>query len=254
MKWKKVLLTVVIITVVIILLSGFFSFLGLIIDTPWEIEDLKNSECIDLPNEKASKEQSREFFDNYSSYGGLYTGWYVKTEKATAKLHSYDNNDDYWLIGDNTDIVYWVFYDTWDWAAEEHTFIKNDYKYPDPETAKVSEICFASNFSNGYDKETAIKIPLTEKEIEEIREFAIKEVYDENKTKCFSKEYFDGAYERDVLWFFEDEDLLYYEYGELVRTTDGKYYLRTTPSYYTVYVLPEHICDKINMAFAEMNF
>lgn len=254
MKLKKVLLTVAIITVVIILFSGLISVLDLFIDTPQDIEDLKNSECIDLPNEKASKEQSREFFDNYSSYGGLCTGWYVKTEKATAKLHSYDNNYDYWLIGDNTDIVYSVFYDTWDWAAEEEILIKNDYKYLNPETAEVCEICFAKNYSNGYDKLTAVKIELTEDEIEEIREFTIKEVYDENKTKCFPKEYFDGAYERDILWFFEDEDLLYYQCGELIRTTDGKYYLRATQSYYTVYVLPDHICDKINMEFAEMNF
>ncbi len=254
MKWKKILIAVVIITCVIVLFSALFNVLDLFIDTSWEIEDLKNSECIDMPFEMASKEQSREFFDNYGSYGGLYTGWYVKTEKATAKLHSYDNNYDYWIIGDNTDIVYSVFYDTWDWAAEEDTLIKNDYKYPDPETAKVSEICFASNFSNGYDKETAIKIELSEQEIEEIRDFAIKTVYDENKTKCFPKEYFEGADERDILWFFEDEDLLYYQCGELVRTTDGKYYLRATSSYYTVYVLPDEICERINTQFAKITF
>lgn len=254
MKWKKVLLTVVIISVVIILFGGLFSFLGIFIDTPWEVEDLKNSLCLDMPYEKASKEKSEEFFDNYGQYGGLQAGWYIRKEMATERLRFYDINYDYWFIGDNMDIVYWVFYDTWDWMADEYVLIKNDYKYPDPETAKVNEICFAINYSNGYDKENAVKIELTEQEIEEIREFAIKEVYDENKTKCLPKEYFDGAYKRDILWFFEDEDLLYYEYGELVRTTDGKYYLRANPSYYTVYILPDEICDKINMAFAEMNF
>ncbi len=254
MKLKKVLLTVAIITVVIILFSGLISVLDLFIDTPQDIEDLKNSVCLDMPNEKTSKEQSREFFDNYSSYGGLYTGWNVKTEKATAKLHSYDNNYDYWIIGDNTDIIYWVFYDTWDWAAEEDVLIKNDYKYPEPGTAKVNEICFAKNFSNGYDEESAIKIELTEQEIEEIREFTIKNVYDENKTKCFSKDYFQGERKRDVLWFFEDEDRLYYECGEIVRTSDGKYYLRADSSYYTVYILPDELCKKINVALGDIWF
>lgn len=254
MKWKKALLAVLIITIVVILFSGLISVLDLFIDTPQDIEDLKNSLCLNMPYEKASKEKSDEFFDNYSRYGGIQTGWNVKKEMATERLRFYDNNYDYWFIGDGTDIVYWVFYDTWDWAAEEHVLIKNDYKYPDPETAKVSEIRFALTYYQGYDEENAIKIHLTEQEIEEIREFAIKKVYDENKTKCFPKEYFDGADERSILWFFEDEDLLYYEYGELVRTTDGRYYLRTTPSYYDVYILPDEICDKINVALAEMNF
>lgn len=254
MKLKKVLLTVVIITCVSSLFYGMFRVLNLFIDTPWEIEELKNSECIDMPNEMASIEQTREFFDNYSSYGGLCTNWYVKQEKATLKLYSMDNNYDYWIIGDDTDIVYSVFYDTWDWAAEEEFLIKNDYKYLNPETAEVSEICFAKNHYNGYDKSTAVKIELTEDEIEEIREFAIKTVYDENKIKCFPKEYFEGADERDILWFFEDEDLLYYQCGDLVRTTDGKYYLRATPSYYTVYVLPDEICERINTQFAKITF
>lgn len=112
MKWKKVLLAVVIITVVIILFSGLFSFLGIFIDTPWEVEDLKNSLCLDMPYEKASKEKSDNFFDNYGQYGGLQTGWYIRKEMATERLRFYDVNYDYWFIGDNMDIVYWVYYDT----------------------------------------------------------------------------------------------------------------------------------------------
>ncbi len=80
MKWKKIILAAVIITCVVVLFVGLFSFCDLMIDTSWEIEDLKNSLCMHMPYEKASKEKSDEFFDNYDKYGGLQTGWNVKTE------------------------------------------------------------------------------------------------------------------------------------------------------------------------------
>ena len=172
---------------------------------------------------------------------------YVRPPRSadTKMLESNSNTDDYWMVGDNLDIVYHLFYDSWDNVADEHTLIRTDYKYPDPETAKVSKICFASNFANGYNKEDAITIDLTEKEIEEIRYFIMGQNYDEGKTQYYDEEYYEHERKLDILWCFDGEDALYYEYGKIVKTSDGKYHLRANPSYYTVYTLPDEICERL---------
>lgn len=209
-----------------------------------EYNDLKESYRKDLPSEMATEEQCNEFKTNdYDYLGG---NWYLDTAAITKMLKSNSNTDDYWMVGDNLDIVYHLFYDSWDNVADEHTLIKTDYKFPDPETAKVSKICFASNFANGYNKENAIIIDLTEKEIEEIRHFIMEPNYDEGKTQYYDKEYFEHERRLDILWYFEGEDALYYEYGEIIKTADGKYHLRANPSYYTVYTLSDEICKKLD--------
>lgn len=207
-------------------------------------EELKNRYRVDLPSEMATEEQCEEF--RTTNYGYLGDGWYLDTTTVTKMLKSNSNNDDYWMIGDTLDIVYHLYYDSWDNTADEETLIKRDYKYPDPETAKVSKICFAANFANGYIKEDAVIIDLTEKEIEEIRHFIMEPNYDEGKTQYYDKEYFEHERKLDILWYFEGEDALYYEYGEIIKTADGKYHLRANPSYYTVYTLPDEICEKLD--------
>ena len=205
--------------------------------------DLKEEYRKDLPAEMATEEQCEEF--RTTNYGYLGDGWYLDTTTVTKMLKSNSNNDDYWMIGDTLDIVYHLYYDSWDNMADEETLIRRDYKYPDPETAKVSKICFAANFANGYIKEDAVIIDLTEKEIEEIRHFIMEPNYDEGKTQYYDKEYFEYERKLDILWYFEGEDALYYEYGEIIKTADGKYHLRANPSYYTVYTLPDEICERL---------
>lgn len=216
--------------------------------TPFSIEasnDLKEGYRKDLPSEMATEEQCNAFLENKSNYEELWGPWYLDTVSITKMLKSNSNSDDYWMIGDNLDIVYHLFYDDWDGVADEHTLIRSDYKFPDPQTAKVSKICFAPNFGNGYNKEDAIIIDFTEKEIEEIRHFIIGQNYDEGKTQYYGKEYYERESYLDILWYFEGEDALYYEYGKILRTTDGKYHLRANPSYYTVYTLPDEICKRL---------
>lgn len=209
--------------------------------------DLKEEYRKDLPAEMATEEQCEEF--RTTNYGYLGDGWYLDTTTVTKMLKSNSNNDDYWMIGDTLDIVYHLYYDNWDNMADEETLIRRDYKYPDPETAKVSKICFAANFANGYIKEDAVIIDLTEKEIEEIRHFIMEPNYDEGKTQYYDKEYFEHERKLDILWYFEGEDALYYEYGEIIKTADGKYHLRANPSYYTVYTLPDEICKRLEKAW-----
>lgn len=209
-------------------------------------EELKNSYRQNLPSEMASEEQCNEFLENKGNYQELWGPWYLDTVNITKMLKSDNNSDDYWMIGNNLDIVYHLFYDDWDDVADEYTLIRKDYKFPDPKTAKVSKICFAANFANGYRKEDAVIIYLTEKEIEEIRHFIMEPNYDEGKTQYHDKEYFEHERRLDILWYFEGEDALYYEYGEIIKTADGKYHLRATPSYYTVYTLSDKICEKLD--------
>ena len=220
--------------------------LMMICGIPFETEaynDLKEEYRKDLPTEMATEEQCNEF--NANDYDYLGGNWYLDTVAITKMLKSNSNTDDYWMVGDNLDIIYHLFYDSWDNVADEHILIRTDYKFPDPETAKVSKICFASNFANGYNKENAIIIELSEEEIEEIRDFIIFHNYDENKTKTFGKAYFENDSQLEILWYFEGEDALYYEYGEILKTADGKYHLRANPSYYTVYTLPDEIAEKL---------
>ena len=213
-------------------------------------EELKNIYRQDLPSEMASEELSKEIIDSIENYSYIYlyleSGWYVDSDLASKMLVPQSDTDDYWIINDNPDLIYHLYYDDWDGVADEYIHIKNGYKYVDPETAKVSKICFANNFDNGYRKEDAVVIDLTEKEIEEIREFIMNNNYDESKTQYYDKEYYKGEKSLDILWYFEGEDALYYEYGEIIRTTDGKYHLRATPSYYTVYVLSDRICERLD--------
>ncbi|MBR2454738.1 MAG: hypothetical protein IKB36_01650 [Clostridia bacterium] len=213
---------------------------------PFEIKyvnELKEGYRKDLPTEMATEKQCNEFnTNNYEELGG---NWYLDTVTVTKMLESNSNTDDYWMVGDNLDIVYHLFYDTWDNVADEHTLIRTDYKYPDTETAKVSKICFASNFGNGYNKEDAIIIDLTEKEIEEIRRFIMEPNYEEGKTQYYGREYYERESKLDILWYFDGEDALYYEYGKIVKTFDGKYHLRANSSYYTVYTLPDEICKRL---------
>lgn len=211
-----------------------------------DFEELKNSYRQNLPSEMASEEQCNEFLENKGNYQELWGPWYLDTVNITKMLKSDNNSDDYWMIGNNLDIVYHLFYDDWDDVADEYTLIRKDYKFPDPKTAKVSKICFAANFANGYRKEDAVIIYLTEKEIEEIRRFIMEPNYDEGKTQYHDKEYFEHERRLDILWYFEGEDALYYEYGEIIKTADGKYHLRATPSYYTVYTLSDKICEKLD--------
>ncbi|MBR5544560.1 MAG: hypothetical protein IKU66_03715 [Clostridia bacterium] len=207
--------------------------------------DLKEEYRKDLPAEMATEEQCNEFLENINNYEELGGNWYLDTLKVTKMLKSDSNSDDYWTVGDNLDIVYHLFYDDWDNVADDYTLIKKDYKFPDTETAKVSKICFAANFANGYRKEDAVIIDLTEKEIEEIRYFIMEQNYDEGKTQYYDKEYYESERKLDILWYFEGEDALYYEYGEIIKTADGKYHLRAAPSYYTVYTLPDDICERL---------
>lgn len=218
----------------------------LVCGIPFQLEaydDLKERYRKDLPTEMATEEQCDEF--RTTNYGYLGDGWYLDTTTVTKMLKSNSNTDDYWMIGDTPAIVYHLYYDSWDNAADEETLIRKDYKYPDPETAKVSKICFASNFANGYSKENAVIIDLTEKEIDEVRDFIVFHNFDENKTKTFRKDYFEKDQTLDILWYFEGEDALYYQYGEIIKTADGKYHLRANSSYYTVYTLPDEICERL---------
>ena len=210
-----------------------------------DYEELKNSYRVNLPSEMATEEQCNEFLENKGNYQELWGPWYLDTVNITKMLKSDNNSDDYWMIGNNLDIVYHLFYDDWDDVADEYTLIRKDYKFPDPKTAKVSKICFAANFANGYRKEDAVIIYLTEKEIEEIRHFIMEPNYDEGKTQYYDKEYFEHERRLDILWYFEGEDALYYKYGEIIKTADGKYHLRATPSYYTVYTLSDEICERL---------
>lgn len=210
-----------------------------------DYEELKNSYRVNLPSEMASEEQCNEFIENKGNYQELWGPWYLDTVNITKMLKSDTDSDDYWMIGNSLDIVYHLFYDDWDDVADEYTLIRKDYKFPDPKTAKVSKICFAANFANGYIKEDAVIIDLTEKEIEEIRHFIMEPNYDEGKTQYYDKEYFEYERKLDILWYFEGEDALYYEYGEIIKTADGKYHLRATPSYYTVYTLSDEICERL---------
>lgn len=209
-------------------------------------EDLKNSYRVNLPTEMATEEQCNEFLENINNYEELWGPWYLDTVNITKMLKSDTDSDDYWMIGNNVDIVYHLFYDDWDDVADEYTLIRKDYKFPDVKIAKVSQIYFAANFSNGYNKEKAVVIDLTEKEIEEIRHFIMEPNYDEGKTQYYDKEYFEHERKLDILWYFEGEDALYYECGEIIKTADGKYHLRASPSYYTVYTLPDEICEKLD--------
>ncbi len=227
--------------IVLILLAGASSPI-----VEKDYEELKNSYRVNLPSEMASEEQCNEFIENKGNYQELWGPWYLDTVNITKMLKSDNNSDDYWMIGNNLDIVYHLFYDDWDDVADEYTLIRKDYKFPDPKTAKVSKICFAANFANGYRKEDAVIIYLTEKEIEEIRRFIMEPNYDEGKTQYHDKEYFEHERRLDILWYFEGEDALYYEYGEIIKTADGKYHLRATPSYYTVYTLSNEICEKLD--------
>lgn len=186
-----------------------------------EYNDLKESYRKDLPSEMASEEQCNEFIENKGNYQELWGPWYLDTVNITKMLKSDTDSDDYWMIGNSLDIVYHLFYDDWDDVADEYTLIRKDYKFLDPKTAKVSKICFAANFANGYRKEDAVIIDLTEKEIEEIRHFIMEPNYDEGKTQYYDKEYFEYERKLDILWYFEGEDTLYYRYGEIIKTADG---------------------------------
>lgn len=209
------------------------------------MEKLKNSYRINMPSEMASEEQCNEFLaniDNYENYySSSYTGtgcWSVDTDLIGKMLESDSNTDDYWMIGDNIDIVYHLFYDDWDNVADKHIIVRKDYKFPDPETAKVTKINF------GYNQEK--NIDLTEEQIEEIRSFVMDKNYDESKTHDFNAEYFKNETGFYIYWYFENVDAIYYQCGKLIKTADGKYYLRANSSYYTVYVLPNEICEKLD--------
>lgn len=222
-------------------------------------EELKERYRVNMPSTIATEEQSKEFFDNIDNYQEPYNyiqnQWYVDTDLVTKMLKSNSNTNDYWMIGDTTDIVYHLFYDSWDNVADEHILIKNDYVYPKASTSKVAKICFANNFGHSYNKENAIIIDFTEEEINEIRGFTINNIYDEEKTEYFEEEYFEGEQTRDILWFFEGEDILYYECGKLVKTSDGKYYLRANSTYFNnLYVLSNEICEKIEIALGDNEF
>ncbi len=201
------------------------------------LEDLKNSYRVNMPSEMATEEQCNEFLANIDKYENYYGPWQVDTDYIGKMLKSNSDTDDYWLIGDDVNFVYHLFYDDWDSAADEHILINGDYDFPDTATAKVTKIQF------GYSKQR--KIDLTEEEIKEIREFIMFHNYDESKTVSYGMEYFEDEYKYDILWYFEGEDAIYYEYGELIRTADGKFYLRAAPSYYTVYILSDEICEKL---------
>lgn len=207
------------------------------------VNELKEGYREDLPSKMATEEQCNEF--NINNYEELGVSWYIDTSAITKRLKSNSNTDDCWTVGDNLDIVYHLFYDTWDNVADEHTLIRKEYEYPDPKTAKVSKICFAPNFGNGYNKEDAIIIDFTEKEIEEIRRFIMEPNYEEGKTQYYGREYYERESYLDILWYFDGEDALYYEYGKIIKTADGKYHLRANPSYYTVYTLPDEICERL---------
>lgn len=209
-------------------------------------EELKNRYRVDLPSEMATEEQCNEFLatiDNYENYNG--SGywwndgeWTVDTELIGKMLKSNSNSDDYWMIGDDIDIIYHLFYDDWDNVADDYILIRSDYKFPDPSTAKVTKILFS------YNKDREIE--LTEKEIEEIHGFIMGYNYDESKTQYYDEEYFEDSTTFDILWYFEDEKALRYEYGDIIKTTDGKYHLRSASADYISYTLSGEICEKLD--------
>lgn len=208
-------------------------------------EELKNSYRQNLPSEMATEEQCNEFLDNIDNYenyySSSYTGtgsWSVDTELIGKMLKSNSNSDDYWMIGDDIDIVYHLFYDDWDNVADDHILIRSDYKFPDPSTAKVTKILFSDNKNR--------EIELTEKEMEEIYGFIIGNNYDESKAQYYDKEYFEDSTTFEILWYFEDEKALRYKYGDITKTTDGKYHLRSASADYISYTLSGEICEKLD--------
>lgn len=208
-------------------------------------DELKNSYRKDLPSEMASEEQCNEFLDNIDNYENYYSSsyfgtgsWSVDTELIGKMLKSNSNSDDYWMIGDDIDIVYHLFYDDWDNVADDHILIRSDYKFPDPSTAKVTKILFS------YNKDREIE--LTEKEMEEIYGFVMGNNYDESKAQYYDKEYFEDSTTFEILWYFEDEKALRYEYGDITKTTDGKYHLRSASADYISYTLSGEICEKLD--------
>lgn len=227
--------------VLFLVLSISLFILGIIIviDDVKTIDELKNYYRGSLPTEMASEELSEEIIDNIESENEIYVyldpRWHADVNLASQRLVSQSDTDDYWIINDNPNLIYHLFYDSWDNVADEHIYIKNDYKYVDPETAKVTKICFGN-----------ADIDLSEHQINEIRDFIMGHNYDENKTQYYDKEYYEDEIELFIYWYFEGEDTLYYRCGELVKTKDGKYHLRAAPSYYTVYTLPDEICEKLD--------
>ncbi len=210
-----------------------------------DFEELKNRYRVDLPSEMATEEQCNEFLDNIDNYenyySSSYTGtgsWSVDTELIGKMLKSNSNSDDYWMIGDDIDIVYHLFYDDWDNVADDHILIRSDYKFPDPSTAKVTKILFSDNKNR--------EIELTEKEMEEIYGFVIGNNYDESKAQYYDKEYFEDSTTFEILWYFEDEKALRYKYGDITKTTDGKYHLRSASADYISYTLSGEICEKLD--------
>lgn len=221
--------------IVVILLAGATSP---IVDA--NMEELKNSYRVNMPSEMASEEQSDEFLANIDNYKDCsryseYNSWNVDTDLIGKMLKSDSNTDDYWMIGDDIDIIYHLFYDDWDNVADEHILIREDYKFPDPATAKVTSIQIGTR-----------KLDLTEQEIEEIRNVVLLNSYDANQTIYYDRVAFEDAISVYISWYFEEETALYYNEGVFIKHTDGKYYLRTNELWDNVYVLPDEICKKLD--------
>ena len=82
--------------------------------------------------------------------------------------------------------------------------------------------------------------------MEEIYGFVMGNNYDESKAKYYDKEYFEDSTTFEILWYFEDEKALRYEYGDITKTTDGKYHLRSASADYISYTLSGEICEKLD--------
>lgn len=191
----------------------------------------------------ATDEQNAQF--NKLTYLQINSPWQVNTNHATAMLEPKGSND-YWIINDNINIVLNLYYDTWDSLADEEILVNVNYGYPDMQTDKISKICIGDDcYYDIQNPETYICPDFTDEEKEILRDFVLNEKYlEQEKITLTSQQRYDTDME-DLFWYFEGEDTLYLEQGEICKLEDGKYYFYVGWPDSDFYVFPDEISQKL---------
>lgn len=198
----------------------------------------------DFPAVMATDEQNAQFDE--ITYSEIKPLWRANTNLLTARLDSKSNSNDYWIINDNMNIVYNLYYDTWDSMADEEILVNINYGYPDIKTDKILKICIGDEYD--YDTENAETYfcpDFTDEEKEILRNFVLNEKYLEQEKVTITREQYHNIDLQDIFWHFEGEDTLYLTQGSICKLEDGKYYLHAGAFSYDFYALPDEISQKL---------
>lgn len=209
-----------------------------------EVKKLAEEYRADLPSNLATDEQFAQYEEN--AYLELADSWQVDEKLATARLDTSFTTDDYWLINDNVNILYHLYYDSWDGAAESEILINVNYGYPNVKTDKIAKICIGDEYDyDTQNPETYFCPDFTDEEKEILRDFILNEKYLEQEKTTVTREQYYNVDRQDVFWYFEGEDTLYLVQGNICKLEDGKYYLHEGMFSYDFYALPDTISQKL---------